>query len=84
MMRKWLITFVGSSALSIAGVLLALWAINGFRGIGIGLVGTLALVGGIFFTVGLGVALMGLVFYSDRSDTDEQVAHTEIVKRPAR
>jgi hypothetical protein len=67
-MRKWLVTFAASSFLAVAIVLLALWAMAGFRGLGIGLQGTIALVLGIVFTVGLGIGLMALVFLSERRD----------------
>ncbi len=76
-MTRWLITFTLACLLAVAGVLLALWAMNGFSGLGIGLWGTMALAGGIAATVALGVGLMALVFASDRSGTDSGVGGTE-------
>lgn len=67
---NWLITYVVTCAGAIVAVLLAAWAVNGFAGLGIGLEGTVALVLGIIFTIGLGIGLMALVFQSDRSDHD--------------
>lgn len=80
-MKKWLIAFTTSCGLCCAGVLLALRAMNGFEGLGLGLEGTVALVLGIVFAVALGVALMAAVFVSDRSDKDEEVHHLDLQKR---
>ena len=68
---RWAVTFVAASLGGIAAVLLVLWGLNGFHSLGIGATGTIALVLGIVFTSGLGVALMALMFYSDRSNIDE-------------
>jgi hypothetical protein len=54
-------------------VLLALWGMGGF--IGLDRTGDIALVLGIIFTSGLGAALMALLFYSDRSNADEDAYH---------
>lgn len=70
---RWLIGYVLACAGAIGAVLLAVWAINGFAGLGIGLEGTVALALGIIFSVGLGIGLMALVFQSDRSDHDAVV-----------
>ncbi|HUI18923.1 MAG TPA: hypothetical protein VL244_14735 [Alphaproteobacteria bacterium] len=80
-MRRWLITFLLACVLSIAFVLAVLWAFNGFQGLGIGVWGTVALVGGVVCTTALGVGLMALVFASDRSDRDAEVQHLELRKR---
>lgn len=80
-MRRWLVTFTLASVLSIAVVLLALWALDGFESLGIGLEGTIALMGGITATIALGVALMALVFASDRSDKDEEVHRPDVLER---
>ncbi|HLI10007.1 MAG TPA: hypothetical protein VKY65_00280 [Alphaproteobacteria bacterium] len=80
-MRKWLFTFVLSCALACFGVLFALWAMNGFNGLGIGVQGTVALVLGIAITVAIGITLMSLTFASDRSAKDEQVHHLDLGRR---
>jgi hypothetical protein len=54
-------------------VLLALWGMGGFSGLD--RTGDIALVLGIIFTSGLGAALMALLFYSDRSNADEDAYH---------
>ena len=66
-----MISFGVPSLAGIAVVLFVLWAANGFHGPGIGTAGTVALVLGILVTSGLGVGLMALVFYSDRSHADD-------------
>ena len=76
-MAKWIATFVGICLLAILGTLGALWAFNGFKGLGIGLEGMIAVVIGITLTIGLGVGLMALVFASDRFNRDEEVYHLE-------
>ena len=57
-MKKWLRTFVIACAACVAGVLAALWAMNGFAGLGIDFAGTLALILGVTATVALGIALI--------------------------
>jgi hypothetical protein len=58
-----------------AGVILVLlaatWLFGGFTGMS--LAGDIALTLGITVTVGLGIGLMALVFYSSRSERDEAV-----------
>lgn len=72
---RWFFLFVAMALGGIALVLLVLWAVNGFNGLGLDTAGTVALVFGILVTSLLGVGLMALVFYSDRSNTDEEVYH---------
>lgn len=64
-----------------AFVLLVVWASSGFQKLGIGTVGFIALIMGSLLTTALGIALMGLVFYSDRSGTDEFVYSSGDTKR---
>ena len=70
---RWMLGFVAMAMGGIALILFVLWASNGFRGLGLDTAGTLAIVGGVFATSALGVGLMALVFYSDRSNKDEEV-----------
>ncbi len=72
-MRRWALTFTISCVGLIAFVYLALWAFNGFHGLGLDLAETIALTLGTVATSALGVGLMALVFYSDRSGQDETV-----------
>jgi hypothetical protein len=55
----------------IAFVYLAVWAFNGFNGLGLDLDGAIALTLGTVLAAALGVGLMSLVFYSDRSGQDD-------------
>jgi hypothetical protein len=71
-MKRWVITFGGSSLLCVLMVFGALWAFNGFNGLGLSLGLTITLAAGIVITVALGVGLMGLVFASDRSGVDAE------------
>jgi hypothetical protein len=73
MAKQWLLLFVGSAVGLIAVVYFLLWAFNGFHGLGLDLDATLALTLGTIGTAALGVALMALVFYSDRSGQDQDV-----------
>lgn len=75
---QWISFFVITALSGIAAVLLLLWALNGFQGLGLDTAGTIALVLGIVFTSALGVALMALMFYSDRSNLDADAHHTAI------
>ncbi len=79
---KWLVTYVATCAGAIVAVLFAAWAVNGFAGLGIGLEGTVALMLGVLFTVGLGIGLMALVFQSDRSDHDAAVYRETAGEQP--
>jgi hypothetical protein len=69
---RWLLTFIGFNALLFVVVLAALWAFGGFAGEGLSAEGWFALGLGIAFTSGIAVALMALVFYSARTDYDEE------------
>ena len=73
---QWVIYFAVTALCGIAVVLLLLWAFSGFHGLDAA--GTVALMLGIVVTSALGVALMALVFYSDRSNVDEDVHDTAV------
>ena len=67
---RWLIIFGASSFGGIFGILLILWAIDGFHGLGLDSAGTVAVVIGVLCTCALGVVLMALIFYSERTNAD--------------
>jgi hypothetical protein len=75
---RWVVYFAATALCGIAAVLLLLWAFSGFRGLGLDAAGTVALMLGIVVTSALGVALMALVFYSDRSNVDEAAHDTAV------
>jgi hypothetical protein len=55
----------------IALVMLIVWVMGGFEGAELGFHGWIAITLGMTVTSALGVALMALVFHSDRSGRDE-------------
>jgi hypothetical protein len=75
---QWIIYFIATTLGGIAAVLLLLWALNDFHGLGLDAAGTVALMLGITLTSALGVGLMALVFYSDRSNADEDAHSTAV------
>ncbi len=83
-LSRWIAIFCGACVGAVAIVLLLIWAMNGFVSLrSIGLSGNVlvALILGIVLSTGLGVGLMGLVFYSDRSARDELV-YRELGREP--
>lgn len=69
---KWVINYSLICIGAIVAVLGILWASNGFSTGGLSGHGIAAIVLGVTFSVLLAVALMALVFYSNRSGRDEQ------------
>jgi ABC-type multidrug transport system permease subunit len=72
---RWLASFAAVNVALVAVVLLMLWVTGSFAGAGLSTSGWVALFLGIIFTSALGIALMGLVFYSDREDVDDRAYH---------
>lgn len=70
----WLAAFIAVNLALCAAILLALWAFTDlFAGHSVmSIHGWIAMGLGVVFTSGLGVGLMALVFYSDRSRADER------------
>jgi hypothetical protein len=69
---KWAVWFVPACFLGIGAVLLVVWLSGGFQGTGLNASIALALALGILFSSLLGVGLMALIFYSNRSGQDEE------------
>jgi hypothetical protein len=67
----WIWRFVAICGGVVVALLVLLWAFDGLSGLGLSVHGVVALVLGITLSVGLGVGLMALVFYSNRSGTDD-------------
>ena len=61
---------------AIAAVLVVVWLAGGFQKTTLDANVTLALVLGILFTCLLGVGLMALIFYSNRSGQDDEAYHS--------
>lgn len=76
----WVARFVITSAAGVVVFVVLCWIVFGFGSLGLDPTATFAAVLGITFTVGLGIGLMALVFYSDRSGKDD-AARGEIVER---
>ena len=72
-LRTWSIVLAASCGGMAAVVLLVLWATNGFHGLGIEPVTGVALVLGSIGATALCVCLMGLLYYSDTSGTDDAI-----------
>ncbi len=66
----WITKFVLICAGALFAVLALVWLANGLNGLGLSTHGVIALVLGITVSMGLGVGLMALVFYSNRSGQD--------------
>ena len=69
---KWAVWFIPACFLGIGAVLLVVWLSGGFQGTGLNVNIALALALGILFSSLLGVGLMALIFYSNRSGQDEE------------
>jgi hypothetical protein len=72
---RWLAYFAVLTVVLFTIVLLVLWVTGSFEGGDLSATGWGALFLGITLTSALGIALMGLVFYSDRQDVDERAYH---------
>ena len=68
---RQVISFGVASLGVVAVALLAFWAMGGFRSLGLDTTGAVALALGILLTSALSAALMALLFYSDRTNADE-------------
>ena len=72
-LRLWAVILAACCGAMAVVVLGSLWVLNGFHGLGINATPLIALLLGTVGATALGVALMGLVFYSDESRVDEGV-----------
>jgi hypothetical protein len=77
---RWLAIFIAVNLVLCAATLGALWAFTDlFAGHSVmSIHGWIAMGLGVVFTSGLGVGLMALVFYSDRSHADERQSVTRL------
>jgi len=73
MQRQQILRIAIGGVAVIAIVLILTWVLGGFQTLSVA--GGLALIFGVVVTIGLGIALMALVFYSSRSERDEAVYH---------
>jgi hypothetical protein len=70
----WAAQFPISATTAIVILLALIWALTGFGGLGLDATATVGALLGIVFTIALAVALMTLIFYSNRSGMDDVVA----------
>lgn len=72
-LRLWAIILAACCGGMVVVVIVSLWVLNGFHGLGIDATTLVALLLGTVGAMALGVALMGLIFYSNESRVDEGV-----------
>ena len=78
--RAWRRRYLAICAAVLAAVMVALALLLLFGGLGLSVNGSIALFLGVTLTVGLAMALMGLVFHSARSGSDRDAHERE--RRP--
>jgi hypothetical protein len=69
---KWILSYSLACSGAIAAVLALAWMFGGFDTEGVSMNGIVAMVLGTIFTVLVGVGLMALIVYSNRSGQDDQ------------
>ena len=79
---KWVGWFSAACVGMVFAVLLLIWASGGFAGPGLTGNGLAAMLLGVVISTGLGVGLMALVFYSNRSRQDEAVHNVGLTTKP--
>ena len=70
----WAARFPIAAATAIVTLLALIWALTGFGWLGLDATATVGAVLGIVVAIGLAVALMTLIFYSNRSGMDDLLA----------
>lgn len=79
---RWLALFMGTSVAMVAAAAAVVWIAGGFDSLALSGHGLAALIIGAVLTVLLAVGLMGLVFYSHRSEHDRQVQDSDLSDGP--
>ncbi len=74
---RWVVRFTAACSAIVLAVLVVLWLSGVFGNLGLSLHGTIALCIGVTLTTFVGVGLMSLLFYSDRSRHDELARRDE-------
>jgi hypothetical protein len=67
----WVARFSILCAVAVAAIVAICWVVFGFGSLGLDPTAMVAAILGITLTVGLGIGLMALVFYSNRSGQDD-------------
>ena len=68
---NWTARFFIACFAGVFGIVALCWIVFGFGSLGLDATATFAAILGITFTAGLGIGLMALVFYSNRSGRDD-------------
>jgi Kef-type K+ transport system membrane component KefB len=79
--RRWRNLLVIACIGMVALVLAVNWALSGFHSLGLHPATTIALVLGTIATTALCVVLMGLMFYSERTQDDEEAYERDTTDR---
>ncbi len=74
---SWIRFFLGVCAAIVALALLGVWALRGFDTFGMGFHGILALLLGAILSSAVGIGLMALVFFSNRSGHDDEIGRPD-------
>jgi len=69
----WPVRFAAGCTAAVVAIVALCWIVFGFGSLGLDPTATFAAVLGIALAIGLGVGLMTLVFYSNRSGQDDAV-----------
>lgn len=75
-MKRWLIWFAVACVAGIAVLMAMFWLLGGLEDMAMSGHGVAALAGTVVLVLVVGVGLMALVFYSNRSGRDEAVHHS--------
>jgi hypothetical protein len=73
--KRWILWFSLASVAGVAVLLVMFWLLGGFADLAISGHGVAALIGTVVLVLVVGVGLMALVFYSNRSGRDAAVHH---------
>jgi hypothetical protein len=71
--QSWTARYALACVAAAIALIALCWLVLGYGDLGLNTSATIALILGIVLTVGLGVGLMGLVFYSSRSGRDDLI-----------
>jgi hypothetical protein len=73
--KRWFLWFALACVAGIAILFAMFWALGGFEDMAMSGHGVVALAGTVVLVLVVGIGLMALVFYSNRSGRDEAVHH---------
>ena len=78
----WVARFTLACTSIMAVVWVGIWAFAGFTTFGLHGAAAIALVLAVVFSCGVGIFLMALMFYSERSGQDDRVHHVHKIGNP--